>query len=792
MLAALFALIVLPMAPGATAQTDTAVSDSSATATLGSGVITDSSGVPLDDYVFATNHGSLFNLQDIGMSTVDEIDFGIWEKELEWSEEVNHAAITGGVPQAIGTVLAKVTDRFSSQLAISSLLVVCVAIGAFFVAYFIIRGFHAKATMQVVTMLIVAIIGPIFLAHPLADTLSSNGLLYQGRNLGISLAAGFNGTPTADPDVLQASMQSDMVDKFGRYPLQVWNFGHVVDDSPACKAAWTAGAKASDEDKIKNGMKSCGDSAAYALASHPTAGQMGQGFIMVIVGFLELLFQCYLFWVIVWAFFRAIWAAGCAIVGFAGSGFIYGPPQIFLVRSVVEGFVAAFAMVGYIALDGGYELFVGDLFDVAQGQTMVVMILSALVPIVAFTQLKRMRKAMESADEFVANRLGQATQGASGGGGGGGRALGMGNAGAGNSLHGFKLMAGLTAANALSSNFAFEWLAGATPNFLHPFARGKKLSDKASSDAIKTYAFLRGPNNANVQGLMSREMYRLAAVDGARAYGGTNSALGASAAISNVRNHGGSLEAAYAAMIAGGFTDEHIAREAERSWGMAEEAATSTPLSDHNLALMLTATDRASMSARRFALRDPHQSIDEVAADFGTMEAAVHRYRRFHRGGVTLRPEDQEIAERYFANPDRRRIEALQELSGYSPTATGRNLDPARFGNAIPAELQNMSPETAHRVMSWITNEGAKNAFEAGQQLMRNPGDYEAMRQMRDAAYKVQQIEGFRTGSKISILYPPDSTNLHTAPEDWEERMSMLSGRVRPPLGYAEMNLARR
>ncbi|WP_216897867.1 hypothetical protein [Nocardia alni] len=786
LLTAVLALVFLPMAPGATAQTDTAVIDTPAASTLGSGQITDSSGVPLSNYVFATNHGSLFNPQDFGMSSVDEINFGLWEKELEWSEEVNHAAVTGGVPQAIGSVLTKVTDRFSSQLAISSILIVCATIGALFVAYFVVRGFHAKAAMQVVTMILVAIIGPLYLAHPLSDALSSNGLLAQGQNLGISLAAGFNGTPTTEPDAMQASMEHDMVDQFGRYPLQVWNFGHVVDNSATCKTAWTRGAMTSNEDEIKSGMKSCGDSVAYSLAANPTASQMGQGFILVVVGLFELLFQFYLFWVIVWAFFRAVWSAGCAIVGFAGSGFVYGPPQIFLIRSVVEGFVAAGAMVGYIALDGGYELFVGDLFDVAQGQTMVVMILCVFMPILAFTQLRRMRKGMESANDFIANRLGQAAQGGSGGGGGGGRALGMGNAAAGNSLSGFKMMAGLAAANALSSNFAFEWLAGATPNFLHPFARGDKLAKKANSDAFKHHRFLRGRNNANVQGLMHREKNQRLALDGAVAFGGINSHLGAGAAISNVVRAGGSLDDAYAAMIASGFSAP-IAWEAVRSWGGAEEEAAGYPLSDANLRLLLGAASRASISARRYAMRDPHQSAEEVAADFATFEAAAHRYRRHHRGGVTLSPENLDIAQRYFEYPDKLHIGALRELSGLSPYQSGADLSDD-FAS-LRHELRDMDPEHAHRVLDWITNEAAKRTFDSSLRLMRNPGDYETMRQAREAAYLTQQIHGFKTGSVIDIVNPPDSDTVHLAPHDWNSRLSPLSRRLRTPRGYQEWPL---
>jgi hypothetical protein len=762
LLAAVFALVLLPMAPGATAQTDTAVIDTPTVSSVSSGQITDSSGVPLSNYVFATNHGSLFNPQNFGMSSVDEINFGLWEKELEWSEEVNHAAVTGGVPQAIGSVLTKVADRFSSQLAISSVLIVCMTIGAFFVAYFIVRGFHAKATMQVVTMILVAMIGPLFLAHPLSDALSSNGLLAQGQNLGISLAAGFNGTPTTEPNAMQTSMEHDMVDQFGRYPLQVWNFGQVVDNSASCKAAWTRGAMVSNEDEIKNGMKSCGDNAAYSLASNPTASQMGQGFIMVVIGLFELLFQFYLFWVIVWAFFRAVWSAGCAIIGFAGSGFVYGPPQIFLIRSVVEGFVAAGAMVGYIALDGGYELFVGDLFDVAQGQTTVVMILCVFMPILAFTQLRHMRKGMESANDFIANRFGQAAQGVSAGGGGGGRALGMGNAAAGNSLSGFKLMAGLTAANALSSNFAFEWLADGTPNFLHPLSRKSK----------------RSTNSGNALWENRRDAARL----GVTRYGGINSYLGAGALIESVLRHGGSLSDAPGAANAIRWRNDDVLRHVMRSWSTVDANAADYILSDQRLGRAVAGIQRVSDSANRFVSGNGHQSAAEVAADISALQAAAFIYRRANSGGVTLHNQAQhDFVDAYMgvhrpglghlpSGPNKDMIENLKELAAGDPHAIGTKLG-----------VNGMTGLEAQRVKTWIGNEHAKRVFDATQHLVQNPSDYAAIRNVREELSMAQRTDSFMGGVQLTqanTLAPPDPRGSTPHP-DWISRMSQVAPLLR-------------
>src|SRR5690606_3028149 len=89
----------------------------------------------------------------------------------------------------IGNVMTGVANSFTNQIATSIMLVTAVTIGAVIVGVFMARGLHAKATAQIVTMVGVAMIGPIFLADPLADILSSHGVLVQGRNLGLSVAA---------------------------------------------------------------------------------------------------------------------------------------------------------------------------------------------------------------------------------------------------------------------------------------------------------------------------------------------------------------------------------------------------------------------------------------------------------------------------------------------------------------------------------------------------------------------------------------------------------------------------
>jgi hypothetical protein len=267
----------------------------------------------------------------------------------------------------IGQALNSVANQLDAQIATPLVLITSATIAAFFVAYFVIRGFYSRATIQVAFMLLVAIIGPLYLSHPLADALSSDGLLAQGRNVGISVAAGLNGESSIDPSQEVITLQHQMTDIFGRAALQEWNLGKQVDNEPACKAAWTQGEADGNEGEVISGMKACGDTAAYRSASNPSVGQMGAGLLLLVQESIMLAFGVYLGFGIMADGLAVLWHGGQSIVGFAGIGIIYGPPQIFLIRSIVDAFVRAFRMSVTIIGLGVYMLVMVDLYNATGG-----------------------------------------------------------------------------------------------------------------------------------------------------------------------------------------------------------------------------------------------------------------------------------------------------------------------------------------------------------------------------------------------------------------------------------------
>ncbi|MGI5220933.1 hypothetical protein [Nocardia sp. CA-290969] len=446
--------------------------------------VRDSNGVPLANYTFAADQGgllepgktviwALIGIEFVGYMAI--VTTAIWIVGFTFSFvwlDMFSSALTG------------VADALARQIATPLVLITAATIGAFFVAYFIARGFPSKATMQVVTMLGVAILGPIFLSEPLADVLSSDGLLAQGRNVGISVAAGLTGDANPNPAELVTVMQHNMADNFARKPVQVWNFGHVVDNTAGCARAWDSGTLAANSDAIREGMENCGNKAAQARADSPDMGQFGTGLILLVCATLLLIFAVYLALKVTKAALNTIYHGFMAILGFAAGGFIYGPTQTFLVRNIVDAFVAAARMTAFTGFLGVYILFLRNLFDQAQGQVLSVIVIACVVEIVAIAQIRRLNKSLSRGNDWIANRFALAIQGSpggGGGGGGGGTALGMGvgagGSGGGGSLSG---LAAIAALNTINASPMTGWLMAATPNPLNPLSRGKKRSELAN------------------------------------------------------------------------------------------------------------------------------------------------------------------------------------------------------------------------------------------------------------------------------------------------------------------------
>ncbi|NUS42456.1 MAG: hypothetical protein HOQ24_01985 [Mycobacteriaceae bacterium] len=452
--------------------------------------VRDSAGVPLANYTLAFDAGGLvfdpvraavliiLGIEFIGYIVLVTAAIGLigYVLGFEWLD-------------LISKPLRGAATQFSHQVATPLTIAVGASIGAVFVGWFVVRGFYSKATIQVVMMLGVAMLSPFYLAEPLADVLSSDGLLAQGRNLGVAVAAGVNGQQTAQPRLLVASMQQALADNLARKPIQVWNFGHVVDLSPTCGASWTAGVRNGHDDAIVQAMRRCGDAAAYTRAKAPGMGQIGTGLVLLACGAVLVFFAVYLSVKIIKAALDAVLYGILAIVGFGFSAYIYGEFQHRFVHNVLDSAMAAWKMVVNTVFLGLYVLFLGDLFEQSENQVMVPMVLCPAAMLIAMSQLRRLNDSLSRTNEWIVQRLAQRLQGVNRTAGTPSSTLGMGSTRANHSLP--SVMTGLTALNTLNAN-PLTGMVFRNNSPFNQFARGAKaktLQDIALSRRGWQYAW---------------------------------------------------------------------------------------------------------------------------------------------------------------------------------------------------------------------------------------------------------------------------------------------------------------
>ncbi|MCX4096194.1 hypothetical protein [Nocardia sp. alder85J] len=754
-----FVLFVFPglLGTAAAAESNARTAGSSVGSALAWTKVADSSGVQAANYLFATDHGSILHPGNTALSIVLGMEFAGWKIIVITAIWLMGYALSFAWLNLISKALLAVGHSLTGQIATPAMLITAATIGAFFVAWFVIRGYVAKATIQAATMVMVGVLGPIFLAEPLADVLSSNGLVAQGRDLGIEVAAGLNGNTSVDPTNMVATMQATLTDNFARRPLQVWNFGHVIDNESGCRTAWSVGVASGSENQVKSGIGNCGDTAARDTMNNPSFEQIATGVLLLLSGTILLLFGATLAIKVIWAALDTIYHGLMTIFGFAAGGFVYGPTQTFLIRNVVDGFVAAARMTAFTIFLGVYVLILRDLFDAAGDQVMVVFVIGAILEIIAIFQLKRLNKTLHSGNEWIANRFALAVQGAGKGGSGGGgsgsaRAIGMGTVGANHSLTATMLPI-FAAASTFGNSPITEWLAFGTRNPLRPRARLEKAS-QIGQQGFWAADGVGGPDGDYAMSYMHRPLYWRAALAAVEGRGGTavlggragrRSLLGASVSLQGLMDVGGKTADARAALLKAGYSDPTITN-AIRAWQIVESDASGWTLSNKNLGHVVSAVHRVNSTAL-----DMVAGVGEApdaAAAIATLQATAFRFHRTYRGGVTLDhgnaagPQNAWVND-YFSNPTSAKITELAKVASGTPGS---------------GALAGISQINATRMMDAIGTRHADEILQAVNHYVANPEDPQLLREARRVISSATDTDLWATGTKRTpwnALVPP-------------------------------------
>ncbi len=143
-----------------------------------------------------------------------------WVLDFGWMEPIREAAIT------LNIALSSVMDQMG---LIGLFLTIAGVVGAFY----ILKGRIATGVWEMVlACVIVAGLGT-FLANPAGLILNTDhGAAYAARDLSLDLVSAVSQSPEHGPDAQVEQITSSLIETFIRQPLQLANFGVVLDGGP--------------------------------------------------------------------------------------------------------------------------------------------------------------------------------------------------------------------------------------------------------------------------------------------------------------------------------------------------------------------------------------------------------------------------------------------------------------------------------------------------------------------------------------------------------------------------------
>jgi hypothetical protein len=214
----------------------------------------------------------------------------------------------------IGELAHAVAGAVIQVITAAGLLLIAVPIGVFAGVVTAKRGEVGRGW----TMIGIALTMPAVSVAVFADPA---GMMYGPDGL---LAATYNGAVggSGEVDSLTASLITGTV----REPLQLWNFGHVVDQVGACGAAWSAAVSRGQSDGPITAMAGCGDRAAVAYARHLDGTNIWVGLVFVGAAALLAVFMVISGWAVLRVSVKAIWTT-VILLPSLWLGAIPGAPQ---------------------------------------------------------------------------------------------------------------------------------------------------------------------------------------------------------------------------------------------------------------------------------------------------------------------------------------------------------------------------------------------------------------------------------------------------------------------------------
>jgi hypothetical protein len=230
--------------------------------------------------------------------------------------------VIGDIARTVAGAVVHVTTQLG-------LLMLAIPIGVFCGVVTVRRGEVGRGFTMILIALTMPALSVAVFADPAGEMYGPDGILAFGRRVGFSVAEAavhnraLGGVGYAGQvDSLTASLITHTV----REPLQLWNFGHVVDGVGGCGQAWSAAVRTGVPDAPIHAMGSCGDRAAMAYAEHLDGANVWVGFVFVIAALLLGFFMVVSGWAVLKVSVKAIWTT-VILLPSLWLGSIPGAPQ---------------------------------------------------------------------------------------------------------------------------------------------------------------------------------------------------------------------------------------------------------------------------------------------------------------------------------------------------------------------------------------------------------------------------------------------------------------------------------
>lgn len=208
-------------------------------------------------------------------------------------------ALSTGWLVAIATFALPLYNAVASMVNSMMLGPIAITICVIIAGYHILRGHPGRGWAMLGTAIVLTVLLATVFSDPIGDLYSEHGLLALGRGTGLEIAQGAIGAPFASGASMDAkldALMSHVVTAGVRHPLQVLNFGMVVDDIGGCRQAWSAATMAAggvDGPGPAHAMTNCGAPQALAYAQRLGGSDATIGLALLAVAIVVAFFYFY-------------------------------------------------------------------------------------------------------------------------------------------------------------------------------------------------------------------------------------------------------------------------------------------------------------------------------------------------------------------------------------------------------------------------------------------------------------------------------------------------------------------